>query len=129
MTLPSANLVWHCPYVVIYSSKDGTIGGEDYKEYSMIKLNGEIDKNDLYASNNFVMKRMQDFPGWNTWKEVNKTGLECELFFTRKGNVVTMKTTNLGVSITNTTTLKEGDGKAYVVLTGDMVALTDIRIK
>ncbi len=129
MSLPAANLVWHCPYVVIYSSKDGTIGGEDYKEYSMIKLNGEIDKNDLYASNNFVMKRMQDFPGWNTWKEVNKTGLECELFFTRKGNVVTMKTTNLGVSITNTTTLKEGDGKAYVVLTGDMVALTDIRIK
>ncbi|MBQ3898675.1 MAG: HD domain-containing protein, partial [Lachnospiraceae bacterium] len=27
MSLPGANLVWHCPYIVLYTSEDGQVGG------------------------------------------------------------------------------------------------------
>ena len=128
VSLPSANLVWHCPFILIFYSEDGKVDGKGFKEYSLIKLNGEIDKNDVYAGNSFSMKRDDTFPGWNSWKEVNKSGLDYMVRFTKKGNVITMETNNLGVSIKNTTTIRDGSDKAYVAVTGDMVALTDIRV-
>ena len=30
MSLPAASLVWNCPYVMIFSSDDGSIGGPNY---------------------------------------------------------------------------------------------------
>lgn len=128
MSLPASNLVWHCPYVVLFYSEDGTVGGQGYKEYALIHLNGEIDKSEMYAHNSFSMKRESEFPGWDSWKSINKQGMECEVFFRQKGNTVTLKTKNLGVVIQNTTTIVDGGDKVYAALTGDMVALTDIRI-
>lgn len=128
MSLPGASLVWHCPYIVIYYSDDGSIGGNDYQEFAMIKLNGEDNDDKEFAINKFSMKKKESFPGWEEWKKANKKGLECEISFARKGNKITMHTENLGIEIVNTTFINSGVEKAYVALTGDQVALTDIRI-
>ncbi|MBR2529823.1 MAG: HD domain-containing protein [Lachnospiraceae bacterium] len=128
MSLPGAELIWHCPYIVMYSSDDGTVGGDNYREYSMIKLNGENDELEEYASNRFVMKRLDDFAGWDTWRQMNKNGMDCELIVEKKGNKVLQKTVNCGISIENTTTFSGEVPELYIALTGDEVALTDIRI-
>ena len=128
MSLPASNLVWHCPYVILFYSEDGTVGGPGYKEFVQIKLNGEIDKNDLYARNTFTMKKHEDFPGWNEWKEINKRGMECVVKLTRKADTITLKTKNLGIEVQNITQITDGGDTVYAVLTGDMVAITDIRI-
>ena len=75
------------------------------------------------------MKKKDNFPGWEDWKEQNKEGVECEVTFERKGNTIITTTENLGIYIENTTIIKENPGKVYVALTGDRVALTDIRLR
>ena len=129
MSLPASNLMWHCPSIVLYYSEDGKVGGPGYKEYALIKLNGEIDKNDLYARNSFTMRKLEDFPGWDAWKKTNKAGLEYEVELHCKGNTITLKTTNMGIEIQNVTTVVDGGDKVYAAISGDMVAITDIRIK
>ena len=128
MTLPEANLVWHCPYIVIYYSEDGKIGGKDYREYAFIKLNGEDNGSNKFAENNFSMKRKDSFENWNKWKENNKIGYECRIDFVKKGNTVSLKTENLGISIENTSKILEGTDEIYAAITGDQCAITDIRI-
>ena len=75
------------------------------------------------------MKKKDNFPGWEEWKEKNKEGVECEVTFERKGNSIITTTENLGIYIENVTVIKENPAKIYVALTGDRVALTDIRIR
>ncbi|MBR6328499.1 MAG: HD domain-containing protein [Lachnospiraceae bacterium] len=128
MSLPGACLVWHCPYVVIFRSDDGKVNGEGYVEYALIKLNGENDETNEAAQNRFIMKRGENFPGWDQWKAANLEGMECEVSVERKGNRIFLKTENLGIKVENTTTLFEPVDKVYIALTGDQVALTDIRI-
>ncbi len=128
MSLPGASLVWHCPYIVIYSSDDGQVDGENYRKFASVTLNGENDGTDEHAENRFIMKKNENFKGWENWKAVNKKGMDCELSLERKGNRVVLKTENLGIHIENTTIIKDEVHKVYVALTGDQVALTDIRI-
>ncbi len=129
MSLPGSNLVWHCPYIAIYYSKDGKLYGEDYREYAFIKLNGECNKEDDKIVNRFVMKKSSDFPGWDKWKEANRRGLEYSVFFNRRSKYITITSETLGICIENTTTLPEDTGKVYMSITGDQVAITDIRIE
>ena len=75
------------------------------------------------------MKKGDDFPGWETWRQKNKRGLEVEVMFEKRGNRITTRTTNLGIDIDNITTIEEDVDNVYVAITGDQVALTDIRIK
>lgn len=131
MSLPGASLVWQCPYIVLFSSADGRVGGAGYHEYALIKINGEDNGSCEYAQNRFVMKKTDDFSGWDDWKEINRKGLECEVYLERKGNRIELRTENLGISIENTTVITEEPSAVsavYVALTGDQVALTDIRV-
>lgn len=129
MSLPSASLVWHCPYIVLFYSDDKKPGGENYREYAMIKINGEVSADEGICENKFTMKKTDKFLGWDVWKTKHKEGLECSATFVRKGNTVTIKTENLGIAIENTTTILDGTKDLYVALSGDEVALTDIRIR
>ncbi len=129
MSLPESNLVWHCPYIVLFYSDDMRPEGESYHEYALIKLNGEISGNEGYADNKFSMKKKEGFEGWDSWKEKHKAGLECSVSMARKGNRIIFSTENLGVAIENITTLKENPKEVYAAITGDEVAITDIRIR
>ncbi len=129
MSLPGADLVWHCPYIVLYTSEDGKPEGKGYVEYAFIKLNGENDDKVTGAVNRFTMKRGDEFPGWDAWKEKNSVGLECEIFLEKKGKRISLTTKNLGIFIENITEPADESKPVYVALTGDQCALTDIRIR
>ena len=128
MSLPAASLVWNCPYILLYTSGDGSIGGPDYREIDVVKLDGENDGDKEFTRNSFVMRKTEEFKGWDYWKEANKKGLNCEVILERKKDQISLKTKNLGIEIESTTILKEEQIKVYAALTGDQVALTDIRI-
>ncbi|MCR4947123.1 MAG: HD domain-containing protein [Lachnospiraceae bacterium] len=127
MSLPGADFIWNCPYVVLFSSDNGLVNGAHYREYALIKFNGEIESTEQYATNRFIMKRKDSFPGWDEWKKININGIDCELSVEKKGDQVVFKTENLGVSIENITSLHDKNVTVYMALTGDQIALTDIR--
>ena len=129
MTLPSATLIWHCPYIVLFYSKDKKVFGEGYREYAMVKINGESDAVKEFAENKYTIEKNEKFPGWDSWKDLCKQGMECEVVLRKRGNTVTMFTENLGISIENTTTIKDETGEVYAAISGDQVAITDIRIR
>ena len=129
MSLPVATFIWYCPYILIFSSDNGKVYGGNYREYALIKINGENETQGNFALNNFVMKKTDTFPGWEAWKEKNKQGVECEVFFERRGKVIRTFTENCGIYIENTTVIEEAADKVYVALTGDRCALTDIRVR
>lgn len=130
MSLPTASLVWECPYILLFYSDDRRVYGNGYEEYALIKLNGEIENSDEYADNHFRMKKTSDFAGWNQWKESNKEGLVYDVSFMKRDNRVVTISDNLGIQIQNITEIKEKEHrkKVYVAITGDQVALTDIRV-
>ncbi|MCR5688306.1 MAG: HD-GYP domain-containing protein [Lachnospiraceae bacterium] len=129
MSLPTARLIWHCPYIVIFHSDDGTVGGNDYREYALVRLDGENWEAEGRAENNLITNIREDFAGWESWKEENKKGLECTVAIERRGNKITLGTENLGVSIKNVTTITDGMKDVYICITGDQCAITDIRIR
>ena len=129
MSLPGADLIWHCPYIVLFYSEDGRVGGEKYREYALIKLNGEYEEDGALAQNRFSMKKTEAFRGWEAWKKTNRAGMECEVAFMKKGNRIVTTTENLGIEIKNITEIDEDVNSVYVALTGDQCALTDIRVK
>ena len=128
-SLPSSNLIWHCPYVVLFDSPDGSVCEEGYREYALIKLNGECTGDESVSQNHFTMKKLDSFPGWDVWKEQQRKGMECSVLLERKGNKVTLRTETLGIAIENTTILSDGKDRVFAALTGDQVALTDIRVR
>ena len=129
MSLPGASFVWHCPYILIFFSEDGTVGGENYREYGLVKLYGENGDDSEYAHNSISMKKTEEFSGWDSWKDVNKTGMECEVSIRKKDNRVILKTLNLGIDLKNITTINDDKEKVFVALTGNQVAITDIRVR
>ncbi len=129
MSLPSSNLVWHCPYLLLYTSDDGKVMGRGYKEFAMIRLDGEVQSGGSEAENKTEVNKGKGFTNWDNWKKLNRKGFECGVRFTRYKNKIITETENGGISIINTTTLKNKKEKVYVSITGDQVALTDIRIK
>ncbi|MBO4845693.1 MAG: HD domain-containing protein [Lachnospiraceae bacterium] len=129
MSLPSASLVWNCPYILIYSSDDNSINGDNYREYALIKLNGETDRKKDYSDNTIEIEKTERFKDWDKWLEKNRKGFECEVEIERKGNSIVTCTEAAGVQLTNVTVLKEVPKQICVALTGDQCVLTDIRVR
>ncbi len=128
MSLPTANLVWHCPYVVLFTSDDGKVDGPNYHEYAEVRLNGEGSRSNEYAHNRFSMKKNENFPGWDEWKKWNRKGMECLVECFRKGDRVVVQSENLGIEVEQVLQLKDTAAEVRVALTGDQIVLTDIRI-
>ena len=75
------------------------------------------------------MKNTDSFTDWEDWKKSNKEGYECTVQIVKKSDSVSVTTENFGVLIENTTKIFDASKDVYVTLTGDEVALTDIRIR
>ena len=129
MSLPSAHLVWHCPYIVLFSSQNGKVGGPGYKEYALIKMNGENECTDVFATNSAQIDRTVDFKNWDEWKKINKEGLDIEVNISVGKDTIKVETSDAGINIVNTTKIKESVDTVYVAITGDQCAVTDIRIR
>lgn len=128
MSLPTANLVWHCPFVVLFHSDDRQMYGENYREFALIRLDGEEQPSDEAADNRLTVEKRESFVGWERWKELNKKGFECTVNIYRSGKKIMTETENFGISISNITTITDGTKDIYAALSGDQCALTDIRI-
>ena len=128
-SLPTARLVWHCPFVSLFTSENGRVNGEGYREFLLLRLDGETWESDSHAENEVYIDHTRSFPGWNAWKDANKQGMDCTVTIRREGNRVTMETENLGIAVDSLTTIKDTVSTVYVALTGDQCALTDIRIQ
>lgn len=129
MSLPSAWTMWHCPLIVLFYSRDKMVYGEGYREYALISLDGEKRDAEGPAENEFFIERSEDFTGWDLWKEINKKGYESTVTLRRRGRTVTVLTENLGIKVKNITMVNDDPPEIYVALTGDLCALTDIRIR
>ena len=127
-SLPTARLVWHCPTCLIFSSEDGTVGSKDYKEFALMRLDGESWKSGDASDCSLLVDR-HNFDGWDHWKKYNKDGYDCTICFEREGNKIVAYTENDGISVKSTTEVKIDVNEIYVALTGDQIALTNIRIE
>ena len=105
------------------------MNGPDFREYGLIRLDGENWASDDYATNKTMVNKTTEFINWDTWKENNKAGFDVSASFERSGNNVTLVTKNKGIEITNITKIADKPEKIYIALTGDQSALTNIRIK
>ena len=126
--LPTARLIWHCPYCILYSSDDCEVNGENYKEYALMRLDGET-WNSMSDSVNSQKVDKSEFIGWDEWMQKNMEGFDCTIRFERKGNKIVAYSNNFGIDIKNYTEVKGHPDEIFVALTGDQVVLTDIRIK
>ncbi len=128
VSLPTARLVWHTAYINIYTSDDGTVYGPNYKDYMLMRLDGECweGDEDCEVINNAI--RNDDFDGWDAWKEFNHKGFDCEVTFERHDRKIIVRTENFGIILKNTATIKNDNNRIFVALTGDQCAITNIRI-
>lgn len=133
MSLPTARLIWHCPYIVLFHSADGKVNGKGYREYALVRLDGENWENENHIQTQIIVNREDSFEGWDAWKRKNKEGFDCAVQIKREKNTITISTRNFGLSVTSITMIPEammnGKTSVYAALTGDQCALTDIRIK
>ena len=129
ISLPSARLIWHCPYVMLFYSENQKIDGKNFKNLGLIRLDGENWESDKYTNIKITINKTQAFEGWDAWKEMNKKGFDSTVTFKRNGNQVIVITENGGISIRCVVTVEEAVPEIYAALTGDECAITNIRIK
>ena len=122
-SLPTARLVWHCPFISLYTSEDGSVDGAGYREFLLLRLDGENWESDAHVENVVYIDHTRNFQGWK-----NKQGMDCTVRIWRDGSQVRMETDNLGIAIYSTSTIKDDISSLYVALTGDQCALTNIRV-
>lgn len=79
MSLPTARLVWHCPYFSIFSSDNGKVNGPDFREYGLLRLDGENWDSDDFGSNKITVNKTEQFTTWDDWKTINKEGFDCSI--------------------------------------------------
>lgn len=128
MSLPSSRRVWHCPIICLYISDDGQIDGPNYKEIVAVRLDGEAWCEDQGIINNTSASKGENFENWSVWKQKNKSGVDCRLSLSHKGDVVNLQVENSGLLTVNQTRLQKQVDKVYCYFTGDQCAITDIQI-
>lgn len=129
MSLPSARRVWHCPIISIFTSDNGKVYGDGFREFALVRFDGESWEEDKAASNKMNFSFDSDFVSWDNWKKNNQAGVVCNISIERNGNQVILKAHDGGIHMENITTLSEDIPKLYCVLTGDQVAITAIHLQ
>ncbi|MCR5404507.1 MAG: HD-GYP domain-containing protein [Butyrivibrio sp.] len=127
-SMPTARMVWQCPFISVFSSKNGQIKGDNFREYLLLRLDGENWDSDAHVSNDVKVTQEPSFEGWNFWKDGNKKGFDCAVRIMRENNAISIYTENLGISIHSVTTILDEVEDVYVALTGDQCVLTNICI-
>lgn len=128
LSLPSSRRIWHCPIVCMYTSADGTIGGEGYKELALIRFDGEVWSEYSDVINTPTISRNERFENWDAWKQRNKDGLYCTMSLLRDENKILTRAEDGGVTTIIHSIIPKEIEKVYFFFTGDQCALTDIRI-
>ncbi|MCR4586445.1 MAG: HD-GYP domain-containing protein [Lachnospiraceae bacterium] len=129
MSLPTARLLWHCPFVILYYSEDGMMGGPGFKEFALTRMDGEGWEMHEGVVSKISVNKDEEFDGWDVWKAKQKAGVECVVKVQKKDNTVTVLTINEGITLKSITRIDVETPKIYMALSGDQCALTNIQIK
>ena len=127
-SLPTARLIWHCPYIDFFYSDNHRVNGGNYTIFELVRLDGEVWESDN-AENSVLITKKDDFKGWDVWKESLKKGLDFVIYIKRKGNKIFLYTETEGISIESYTVPNEGFKDVFMSITGDQCTLTNIRIE
>lgn len=127
--LPTARLVWHCPFIDVFCSDDGVVNGDSYRDLAFMRFDGEFWECDPNCSARLNIKKTDEFAGWDAWKQFNMDGYDATVTFRVKDNEITIMTENAGICIQNTAIMTDINKTIYAAITGDQVAITNIRIK
>ncbi|MCR5331034.1 MAG: HD-GYP domain-containing protein [Lachnospiraceae bacterium] len=126
--LPTARLVWHCPFIDLFGSDTGVVNDYSYRDLAFMRFDGEFWECDPNCSARLNVIKTAKFQGWDAWKKFNQDGFDTEVLFRVDDNKITVITENAGISIRNTAIIAEVDKTVYAAITGDQVAITNIRI-
>ena len=126
--LPIARLVYHCPFIIIYASDDGKVNGKNARDLMFTRFDGECWEHDASCTAVIDVKQTEAFGNWDAWMKYNQAGYDTEVRFTVEDNKITVITENAGVSIRNTAVLSDMSQPIYAAITGDQVAVTNIRV-
>ena len=127
MSLPTARLIWHCPYIELFYSKDKHVKGEDYHQFALVRLDGEAWDTHEGVESKTIINKSNDFEGWDHWKEMNRNGFVVEVTFRRNKNKITVITENFGISIKSVVTIIDDVPDVYAAITGDQIAITCVQ--
>ena len=127
-SLPSADVVSSCPYILLFTSDNGKVNGRNYKEFACIRLDGEDVTSDKDSKNELSVRRLKSFPGWDTWKYINRQGFASEIEIRRYRGKIFISTENSGIEIKCISRIGKDTANIYAALTGERCALMDIRI-
>lgn len=128
MSLPTARLVWHCPSICLYCADDGKVRGENYRELAFMRFDGESWESDPDCKLDLQATKSTAFTGWDNWKDYNRHGYDAYVSLKVEENTITISTENAGIAIRSTVILPPLDRTIYAAITGDQVAITNIRI-
>lgn len=127
--LPTARLVWHCPFIDIFCSDDGVVNGDGYRDLAFMRFDGEFWECDPDCHADLNVTKTAAFKDWDAWKKHNQDGYDTTVTFRVEDNKITIITDNAGISVSNTAVLTGIDKTVYAAITGDQVAITNIHIK
>ncbi len=128
-SLPTSRLVWHCPYVNLFYSENGQTDGEGFADYVVVRLDGEDWDSNEFADNENLTSKSEEFGNWDRWKERNRAGLDWDVLIRREGNKVTVSSENAGINVLFNSVIKFDPPKVFLALTGDQIAITNIKIQ
>ena len=129
LSLPTARLLWHCPFVILFYSENGEAGGPGFREFALMRMDGEGWEMHEGVVSKIVVNKDDDFDDWDTWKAKQKQGVDCSIRISREENRITVITENEGVHLKNVTRIDVDVPKIYAALSGDQCALTGIKVK
>ena len=129
MSYPTARLIWHCPFICLFSSSNGKLDDSDFCEYQLLRLDGESDPSDERVKNEVSVEQTTNFKSWENWKEENRKGLDCKITIKKENNKIIIQTENLGLKIKSESVILKDTKNLYVALTGDQCAITNIHIE
>ena len=127
--LPTARLVWHCPFIDIFCSDDGVVNGETYRDLAFMRYDCEFWECDPDCHAELNVTKTVAFENWDVWKKHNRDGYDTTVTFRVEDNKITIITDSVGISVSNTVVLTDIDKTVYAAITGDQVAIASIHVK
>ena len=127
-SLPTARLVWHCPFIDIFCGDDAKVYGKNYRELVVMRFDGECWEDETGSLIEMDNSETASFEGWDKWMEFNHNGFDATVSFEVRNRMITVITENGGIRIRCTVKKNGIDRALYAAVTGDQVAITDIRL-
>ena len=124
-----ARLVWHCPFITLFHADEGLVGGRNFREYALMRLDGECWQMCEGVQKKTQVSKLESFENWTDWKKRNKEGYDCEIEIRREGSRMVFCMEDCGIFIRNIISVTADTDEIYMALTGDQCAITNIRIQ